>query len=141
MDSHSNATCSTQKHRKMACAERKRKLTNAVYTIRQQRKATNISHFCFVSPRQKREMLHDSYKLLAARQIDPQYLLKRTLLKRKCRAWFGYHLVHLYLCLSTLVRTRLLQLECASKSKLHWLGPEAMHRTVQWPKSQANWQY
>lgn len=40
----------------------------------------------FVSSRQKREMLHDSYKLLAARQIDPQYLLKRTLLKRKCRA-------------------------------------------------------
>lgn len=42
--------------------------------------------FFFVSPRKKREMLHDSYKLLAARQIDPQYLLKRTLLKRKCRA-------------------------------------------------------
>lgn len=82
MDSHSNATCSTQKHRKMACAERKRKLTNAVYTIRQQRKAKNISFFCL--PPEKREMFYDSYKLLAARQIDPQYLLKRTLLKRKC---------------------------------------------------------
>lgn len=131
MDSHSNATCSTQKHRKMACAERKRKLTNAVYTIRQQRKATNISPF-FLSPLEKKRDVtwqlqvascSSNWSPIFAQANFAEAEMQSMIWLSSCALVFVFLYASAHSIIATWVRLK----------ELHWLGREAMHRTVQWP--------
>lgn len=151
MDSHSNATCSssTQKHRKMACAERKRKLTNAVYTI-QPAKESYKNIFLRVFPlAKKREregekcymtvtscyvasLLSSDWSPIFAQANFAEAEMQSMIWLSSCALVF----VFVYASARSIIATWM-QLK-----ELHWLGPKAMHSSVQSPaKSQANWQY